>query len=231
MGQDAAHPAAALAVSCPLKRALHDGAGRADARLHALARAGVERLPVFRNQSWLVIEQVALTRSAVHEKLDDPFRSRPVIKDRRGRHVSTKKRCQRDTAQPTAERAQKITAILGHVHFSITIEKFVAVDDDLAGVREAMPPRVGCKASQFLGAGVALQQQAKCPSDCALCLFSLYSTRAAMCSHCRITKALFKSAYAWNTVVDWPRTGVSEPPSGASSASMNGSGTVRNMKR
>ena len=79
MRQDAAHPAAALTVLRPRERALHDGARRADARLHALARAGVERLPVFRDQLRLVIEQVALARTAVHEKLDDPFRRRPVI--------------------------------------------------------------------------------------------------------------------------------------------------------
>ncbi len=73
VGKGTADPAAGLSVLRPLKRALHEVAGRAHAGLDPHAFPGVERLAVQFLEGGLVVEEVALAGPAIHEELDDPL--------------------------------------------------------------------------------------------------------------------------------------------------------------
>ena len=148
--QRAAHPPPALPVLRPLEGTLHRRAGRADARLHPLAGTGIKDLPVPRDELRLVVEEVALTRPAIHKKLDDALRLGRVMQLRRSGRFALQQRRERDAAQPSAESTEKIAA--GKCgHGLVEVEKFIAVDDDVDGVRQAVGLRAGGEAGEFIG--------------------------------------------------------------------------------
>ena len=112
MRQRAAHPASALLVLRPFKQAPHDRARRADARLDALARARIERLPVPRDELRLVVEEIALACAAIHEELDDALGPRGKMWCRAAQPLAPEQRGQRDPAEAVRERAQEVAARL-----------------------------------------------------------------------------------------------------------------------
>jgi len=92
----------------PLERTFHQRAGHTDGGLDALAGAGVEFLPVSRDELRLVVEQIALARPAIHEELNNALRFRRVMWKRRGKSVALHQRTERDTTKTGAQRAEKI---------------------------------------------------------------------------------------------------------------------------
>ena len=63
MWQRAADPTTALSMLCPVERALHQRAWRANASFDAHSLAGVELLAVACDELGLVVEQIALARA------------------------------------------------------------------------------------------------------------------------------------------------------------------------
>ncbi len=78
--QQAADPTPALPMLLELEHRLEHRSRFARGRLDSLARAGVEFLTVPLHQIGLVIEQIALARTTVHEKLNDAPSPRRVMR-------------------------------------------------------------------------------------------------------------------------------------------------------
>ena len=125
VGDEVAHPFAALAVGLPAPRAFHAHARIALEQLHFFARIKLFAAPL--NQLRLVIEGVALARGAGHEKLNHSSGLGAVMKaavqfgpDRRRQRprrctrqqtAATEQMDQRDGAQPAAEAPKKLAPV------------------------------------------------------------------------------------------------------------------------
>jgi hypothetical protein len=110
MGQQIAHPPAALAMLPQSHGRLEHRAWCARRRFDANPCPGIEWLAVQPLKSRLVIEQVHLARAAIHEELYHPPRPWPMTRTnwsfpRMRKHIR-----QRHGAKPTAQCLQKLTS-------------------------------------------------------------------------------------------------------------------------
>ena len=115
---------------------------------------------------------------------------------------------------------------------SVDEDELVGVPEQAAGVGQAVLGRVGGEGVALVVAGLAAQGEAIGGDDPARGGHRRFaSSRRANSCDCRTMNRSFQSASACSAVSVWLRTGVFRFGSAQSSASMNGLGTLRTLKR